>query len=95
MEKLGQPKAEEDRSHPSPGEAGHLDPQIVQAHPEVGQDDPEIQEAGEGAQDEVVGKTAMAGESGVRPPQKPQDPPALGRAAVVEVQVWGEEEAST
>lgn len=92
---MGQPKAEEDRPHPSLGEEGHLDPQMVQPHPEGGQDNPEIQEAGEGAQDGVVGKTAMAGESGVRPPRNPQDPPAAGRTAMVEVQVWGEEEAST
>lgn len=68
MEKLGEPKSEEDRSHPIPGEAGYLDPQIAQAHPKEDQDAPEIQEAGEGAQDEVMGKAAVAKEPGIWPP---------------------------
>lgn len=54
----------------------------------------QVEEAGEGAKEGVVGKSAVAENPGIGPPKETKGTPAPGGPAVDEVQIRGKEEAS-
>lgn len=70
MEKLGEPKAEEGRQQPGVREPEEAESGEVQHHPGDGQQTPKIKEAGQRAQEGVVGKSPVAEKEGVGPPHE-------------------------
>lgn len=85
---MGKPKAHKEGKKPRERKFGPGEPQ---GKAKGRKDKAKVKEAGEGAEDGVVGEAAVREKEGVGPPDEPQDPPAPGRAALRKVQVWGEE----
>lgn len=92
MEGLGEEEAAQEGEEE--GGRGRLGPRQPHQGPDQKGPEGEVEEAGEGAEEGVVGEAAVPEEAGVGPPKKPQEAPAPGRPAVVEVEVGGEEEAA-
>jgi hypothetical protein len=91
VEELGNPKADEAGKGPRKAKRGQGEPQKEGKGKEP---KAEVEETGEGAEEGVVGKAAVAEKPGIGPPKEPQGAPAPGRPAMTEIQIRRKEKAS-
>ncbi len=81
MDELGKPKANEDGEKPKEGELRQWKSQEAKG----GEQKAEVEKAGKGAEEGVVGEATVPKKKGVGPPDKPQNSPASGWAALEKI----------